>query len=74
MHTLQSDLPKFCFAELGSKFGSPLKDNLHNFYKLQKEHVTAFQDKRQLSALETETDGLTKPIHKPEMHWNLVKR
>ena len=42
MQFLQIDLPRFCFTELGSKTAILLKNNMHNFYKCQKEYVPAF--------------------------------
>ena len=39
---LEIDLPKFRFSELGSKSAIKLNNNMHNFYKCQKDYVHAF--------------------------------
>ena len=42
MQFLQIDLPNFRFTELGSKSAIQLNNNMHNFYKCQKEYVPVF--------------------------------
>ena len=39
---IQTDEPKFRFAELGSNLANPPQNNKHNVYSLQKEYVTKF--------------------------------
>ena len=39
MQFLQIDLPKFRYAEFGSKSAIQLNNNMHDFYKCQKDFV-----------------------------------
>ena len=42
MQFLQIDLPKFRFDKLGSKSAIQLNNNMHNFYKCQKDYNPVF--------------------------------
>ena len=37
--TIQTDVPKFRFTELGSNLANPLENNIHYVYNMQKEYV-----------------------------------
>ena len=39
VQTIQTDLPKIRFTELGLYLANPFQNNLHNVYNMQKEHV-----------------------------------
>ena len=43
MQFLQIDLPKFRFTELVEKSAIQFNNNIHNFYKWQKDYVPVFQ-------------------------------
>ena len=40
--TIQTDVPKFRFTELGSNMANPLLNNIHYVYNMQKEYTIQF--------------------------------